>query len=168
MNHAQGIYLRKSSLRDIEEVKIAFERSKLLHSKFMDEPSDYERFMDQEHRYLVCLESTDEIVGFYHISEIVKGCFCSAYLGFAAFEPNHGKGYMSQGIKLLLQIAFEDINLHRLEANIQPDNLASKNLVQRAGFHKEGYSVGYLKIGNEWRDHERWAIINDRWAEDEK
>ena len=165
MSNEQGIYLRRSSETDIEELKNAFERSKLLHSKFVDEPGSYEEFIGQEHRYLVCLQSTDEIVGFYNISEIVKGCFQSAYLGFAAFEPNQRKGFMSKGIQLLLRIAFDEINLHRLEANIQPDNIASKNLVKKANFVKEGYSVGYLKISNKWRDHERWAIINEDWVD---
>ena len=164
MNTEQGIFLRRSSEKDIEDLKNAFKRSRLLHSKFVDEPSNYKEFIDQEHRYLVRLESTDEIVGFYNISEIVKGCFQSAYLGFAAFEPNQRKGFMSKGIKLLLKIAFEEINLHRLEANIQPDNIASKSLVKKANFIKEGYSVGYLKICNQWRDHERWAIINKDWV----
>ena len=71
---------------------------------------------------------------------------------------------MSKCIKLLLKIAFEEINLHRLEANIQPDNIASKSLIKKAKFVKEGYSVGYLKISNEWRDHERWAILNECWV----
>jgi len=71
---------------------------------------------------------------------------------------------MSEALQLVLRYAFRDLGLHRLEANIQPGNVASVALVQRAGFSLEGYSRRYLKIGGQWRDHERWAII----AEDYK
>ena len=73
---------------------------------------------------------------------------------------------MYQGLLLLLQEAFNTLNLHRLEANIQPENMGSIRLVSKAGFVKEGYSRMYLRVGNkEWKDHERWAIINERWSE---
>jgi len=51
------------------------------------------------------------------------------------------------------------LRLHRLEANIQPENVASIALARTCGFNKEGYSPAYLKIGGRWRDHERWAIV---------
>jgi ribosomal-protein-alanine N-acetyltransferase len=55
--------------------------------------------------------------------------------------------------------AFSELGLHRLEANIQPENKPSKALVQRVGFRYEGFSPQYLRIGREWKDHERWAIL---------
>ena len=71
---------------------------------------------------------------------------------------------MRLGLKLLLKEAFQELNLHRLEANIQPENIASIRLVAGAGFIKEGFSRQYLRIGGlEWKDHERWAIINEVW-----
>jgi ribosomal-protein-alanine N-acetyltransferase len=59
--------------------------------------------------------------------------------------------------------AFERLKLHRLEANIQPNNTKSMALVKRAGFTLEGYSRRYLKIGGRWQDHERWAILVEDW-----
>jgi ribosomal-protein-alanine N-acetyltransferase len=59
--------------------------------------------------------------------------------------------------------AFRTLRLHRLEANIQPGNLASIALVRRLGFRREGLSRRYLKIGGRWRDHERWAILAEEW-----
>jgi [ribosomal protein S5]-alanine N-acetyltransferase len=66
-------------------------------------------------------------------------------------------------MELLLAHAFTDLGLHRVEANIQPGNQRSIALVRRAGFVKEGFSEAYLKIGGEWRDHERWAIRVEQW-----
>ncbi len=91
------------------------------------------------------------------------GAFRSAYLGYYIGAPYARQGYMSEGIRLILQYAFKQLKLHRLEANIQPENLASIALVKRSGFVKEGYSRRYLKIGGRWRDHERWAILYEDW-----
>jgi len=70
---------------------------------------------------------------------------------------------MTEAIALMLRYAFADLRLHRIEANIQPGNVASIALVKRAGFVKEGFSRRYLKIGGRWRDHERWAILAEDW-----
>jgi ribosomal-protein-alanine N-acetyltransferase len=66
---------------------------------------------------------------------------------------------------LVLGRAFGEMRLHRLEANIQPGNIASIALARGAGFVREGFSERYLKIGGRWRDHERWAIRVEQWRE---
>jgi ribosomal-protein-alanine N-acetyltransferase len=70
---------------------------------------------------------------------------------------------MTEALQLILKYAFETLKLHRVEANIQPGNVASIALVKRAGFTQEGYSRRYLKISGRWRDHERWALIAEDW-----
>ena len=66
---------------------------------------------------------------------------------------------MRAGLSQVVRYAFSSLKMHRLEANIQPENIASIALVRSCGFLKEGYSPKYLKIGGRWRDHERWAIL---------
>src|SRR5262245_23619290 len=102
------------------------------------------------------------LAGAITVSEIVWGMFRSGYLGYYALVPHDGQGYMKRGLRDVITEAFTH-GLHRLEANIQPDNLRSIGLVKSLGFRKEGYSPRYLKIAGRWRDHERWAITKEEW-----
>jgi ribosomal-protein-alanine N-acetyltransferase len=111
-----------------------------------------------ERAFLVCRREDRAIAGVINVSQIFYGNFRSAYLGYYAGAPFMGKGYMREGLLLVLRHAFDTLGLHRLEANIQPANRASIRLVKRIGFRREGFSPRYLKILGRWRDHERWAI----------
>jgi [ribosomal protein S5]-alanine N-acetyltransferase len=110
---------------------------------------------------LICLRHGGAMAGVVTIDTIVRGRFQSASLSYAAFGPAAGQGYMSEGLGLVLAYAFQELRLHRLEANIQPGNQASLRLVQRHGFRKEGYSPDMLFIDGAWQDHERWAITRE-------
>jgi [ribosomal protein S5]-alanine N-acetyltransferase len=68
---------------------------------------------------------------------------------------------MSEALALVLEYAFTELRLHRLEANIQPGNGASLRLIQRTGFRREGLAPAMLFIDGAWRDHERWAITRE-------
>jgi len=112
--------------------------------------------------FVFTLESK-ALVGVVDLSEIVRGCFQSAYLGYFAMEPHAGRGLMRDGLAQVIDLAFGDMGLHRLEANIQPGNDASRRLVRALGFRQEGYSPRYLKVNRRWKDHERWAILAEQW-----
>jgi ribosomal-protein-alanine N-acetyltransferase len=110
---------------------------------------------------LVCERDSGAIAGLINMSNIVYGRFQSSALGYCAFAPSAGRGYLSEGLGLVIRYAFESLSLHRLEANIQPGNTKSIALVRRAGFRHEGMSPFYLFIDEAWRDHERWAITRE-------
>ncbi len=137
-----------------------------LHDPWL-EPGDPDDWFDRllarnsgrtDQCFLVCRVDDGAIVGTINLSQIFYGPFRNAYLGYYAFEPFAGKGYMRAGLDLVVRHAFEDLGLHRLQANIQPENEVSVALVRGAGFRREGFSPGYLKIRGVWRDHEQWAI----------
>jgi ribosomal-protein-alanine N-acetyltransferase len=113
--------------------------------------------------FFVCLRADDSLAGVINLSQIARGNFQSAYLGFYAFKPAARQGYMTEALGLVLDLAFGEMKLHRLEANIQPANTRSLRLVKRLGFQREGFSPKYLKISGRWRDHERWAILAEDW-----
>jgi [ribosomal protein S5]-alanine N-acetyltransferase len=140
-----------------------------LHHPWMSLPATPQEFQAYLSRFdyvtaeglLICLRTTGMIAGVVNINSIIRGRFQSGSLSYAAFAPAAGQGYMSEGLGLVLRYAFEQLRLHRLEAQIQPGNSASVRLVQRLGFRSEGYSPDLLFIDGAWRDHERWAITSN-------
>jgi ribosomal-protein-alanine N-acetyltransferase len=114
--------------------------------------------------FLILHATEQSLVGVVEISNIVRGLFQSAFLGYYGFVPYLGQGLVREGLGLAIDHAFKRLKLHRLEANIQPDNERSIQLVRGLGFKREGYSPRYLKISGRWRDHERWAILADEWG----
>src|SRR5919205_582569 len=167
----ERVFLRAPAKADAEELVALNRASRRLHRGLVSPPTEPEQFRaflkrcrdDRSACFFVCRAGDGRIVGAMNLSEIVRGIFRSAYLGYYVGGPYAGRGYMTEALGLLLGRAFGPLGLHRVEANIQPGNLASIALVKRAGFTREGYSRRYLKIGGRWRDHERWAILAEDW-----
>jgi [ribosomal protein S5]-alanine N-acetyltransferase len=110
---------------------------------------------------LVARTEAGELVGLFNISQIFMRGFRSAYLGYYGYRGAAGRGLMSQALIQVVRYAFDEIGLHRLEANVQPANARSLAMVERAGFKREGFSPRYLRVDGDWRDHERWAVLAD-------
>jgi [ribosomal protein S5]-alanine N-acetyltransferase len=165
------VEIRAPTPADRDEFLTAMRASRKLHRPWLTAPTTPEAFdrllarvaNERQDPLLVCRREDGAIVGYFNISEIVRGSFRSAYLAYAAVAAYAGRGYMAEGMQLVLGRAFTELGLHRLEANIQPGNQASIALVRRSGFVREGFSERYLKIGGRWRDHERWAIRSELW-----
>jgi ribosomal-protein-alanine N-acetyltransferase len=114
--------------------------------------------------FLVVRNDDGALTGVFSFSEIVRGAFNSAYLGYYAFEPLAGGGYMTEGLALALDVAFRVLKLHRIEVNVQPTNRRSLALVARLRFTREGFSRRYVKIAGRWRDHVRYAMLAEDWT----
>lgn len=106
---------------------------------------------------LVCIDN-GEIVGVVNINKIVRGTYRRAALGYGAFLPYAGHGFMTAGVALAIRYAFDDLGLHRIEADIQPGNTASLSLVKRLGFRREPFASEQIEIDGVWCVHERWAL----------
>jgi [ribosomal protein S5]-alanine N-acetyltransferase len=172
MDGAEGacrVILRKLTEADEGEFLGLARASAALHYPWYSLPTTPEAFQAYLTRLsrpgtegrLVCLRDGGAMAGVIIVDSIIRGRFQSASLSYAAFAPAAGRGYMTEGLGLMLRYAFGELRLHRLEANIQPANRASLALVRRQGFRKEGYSPDMLFIDGAWRDHERWAITRE-------
>jgi ribosomal-protein-alanine N-acetyltransferase len=130
-----------------------------------DTAERFERLLERTgaETYLICRNEDDALAGTATLGHVVFGNLRSAYLGYDAFVPLEGHGYMTEGLGLVLHHGFRTLGLHRIEANVQPENVRSIALVERLGFRREGYSPRYLKIGGRWRDHVRFAILAEEF-----
>lgn len=163
------VFIRPPTPEDCTAFLAATRESRALHDQWIHPPltsRDFdlylERFQQPDHESrLICLQHTGALVGVINLNNIIRGYFQNSFLGFYAFLPHAGCGLMLEGLQLVEQEAFSSLDLHRLEANIQPENRSSIHLVQRAGFCREGFSPNYLRIAGVWRDHERWTLLND-------
>ena len=162
--------LREPQPEDETFFLAAMQRSQALHHPWVKAPLTSQEFKNYLQRSqqpnqkcFLLLTQDNQLVGVFNFSEIVRGGFQNAYLGFYSVVDYAAKGYMSAGLKIVLKKAFTELELHRIEANIQPGNIQSINLVKGNGFRKEGFSPHYLKINDVWCDHERWAITYEDW-----
>jgi [ribosomal protein S5]-alanine N-acetyltransferase len=167
----EKVFLRYVALEDFDEMMQMFRESSEFYKGLINPPLDRKSFQIYVERnetetnecFVICRKTDAKIVGAINLSQIFRKAFQNAYLGYSLGVKYTGKGYMTEAINLILKYAFNSVKLHRLEANIQPHNTASIEVVKRCGFSKEGFSPKYLKVSGKWRDHERWAIIKEDW-----
>ena len=160
------VHLREIDYSDREEFLALVHESRTLHHPWAYPPERTDQFDELVARarredvvtLLGCRAEDDAIFGVFTISQIVRGAFQSAYLGYYGHAKFAGQGYMGAALEQVLDHAFGQLALHRVEANIQPANGPSVALARGAGFRLEGFSPRYLLIGGRWRDHERYAI----------
>jgi ribosomal-protein-alanine N-acetyltransferase len=165
------VFIRPPAPEDEAEHTALVRASRRFHAGWITAAATPEAYANALRRYespdvaafVICRRDDGAIVGATNLSQIFMGPFRSAYMGYWAGAPFAGRGYMTEGVGLVLTHAFREIGLHRVEANLQPTNAASRALVQRLGFRMEGYSPRYLKVAGRWRDHERWAILREEW-----
>ncbi|HLW12201.1 MAG TPA: GNAT family N-acetyltransferase [Casimicrobiaceae bacterium] len=171
------VHLRQPRRTDQRSFIAYAKQSRALHRGWVQAPETPTAFAAYVARYhpadaaprnvgfLVIRNEDDAIVGVINFSEIIRGAFHSGYVGYYAFAPFAGVGYMAEGFALALDFAFRKMKLHRIEANVQPANIGSLALVERLGFIREGYSRRYVKIAGRWRDHVRFAMLAEDWKE---
>src|SRR3954464_7892444 len=160
------VHLRVLSREDRAEFLALARESHRLHRPWTYPPERSDQFDELYSRsrredfvcLLACRTDTGEITGVFTVSQIARGAFQSAYLGYYAHERHAGQGYMREALEQVLDHSFGPLGLHRIEANIQPGHARSIALARGAGFRLEGFSPRYLLIGGQWRDHERYAI----------
>jgi ribosomal-protein-alanine N-acetyltransferase len=112
------------------------------------------------------LPSTDvEVIGSLHFSQVSRGAFQSAMLGYALDEAHVGQGLMTEAIVAGLEEMFSPrVNLHRVQAAYRPENVRSGRVLQRLGFETEGLAPAYLYIDGAWRDHIVTSLRNPNFA----
>ena len=165
------IFLRPPAASDYREytglVKMSEPVFRGLIRKIKDRKqfNEYLRRCKREDHYgfMICRNPDGAIVGSIGLFQIVRFSAQTSMVGYFVGAPHLQQGYATEALRLVLDLAFRKLKLHRVEASIQPHNAASLALVRRAGFVCEGYSRRLVKIAGKWRDHEQWAILVEDW-----
>lgn len=118
---------------------------------------------DSEVRFFILLD--EAIIGVVGISNIIRGAFHAAYLGYHLAEEAQNKGYMTEALEAIIEFSFSALNLHRLMANYRPENKASESVLKKLNFVTEGLAKDYLLVNGQWSDHVLTSLTNPNWQE---
>ncbi len=99
-----------------------------------------------------------QLAGQVTVATVVRGAFDSASVGYWVDGRLAGRGILPTALALVTDHCFGPVGLHRLEANIRPENAASRRVVGKLGFRQEGVHLRYLFIDDDWRDHLCFAV----------
>lgn len=102
-----------------------------------------------------------KFIGKIQLTNIVRGVFQNAFVGYSIDKNEQGKGYMKEALSLVIEYAFNDMELHRLEASTLVDNMRSQNVLISCGFNEIGVSRKYLFIDGSWKDHKIFYKLNE-------
>jgi ribosomal-protein-alanine N-acetyltransferase len=119
---------------------------------------------DRAYTYGIVLQESGELVGRLRLSNVVRGVFQNAYLGYWLDEAHNGQGLMTEAVGLALADGFGSLRLHRIQAATLRYNAASQRVLVKNGFRQEGVAERYLLIDGQWRDHLLFAITAEEWS----
>jgi ribosomal-protein-alanine N-acetyltransferase len=105
----------------------------------------------------------DRLIGRVALSNVVRGPWQNATLGYWIDQDSLGKGHATRAVRLVLRFAFEHAGLHRVQPAIIPRNTRSVRVAEKAGFRLEGRALRYLKINGTWEDHDVYALTAEDW-----
>lgn len=118
---------------------------------------------DRGYTYGLVLQESGELIGRLRLSNIVRGAFQNAYLGYWLDEEHAGQGLMTEAVGLALDDAFGGLRLHRVQAATLPHNHGSIRVLLKNGFRHEGVAERYLLIDGRWQDHLLFALTSEEW-----
>jgi ribosomal-protein-alanine N-acetyltransferase len=99
------------------------------------------------------------ILGLLTFSSIVRGAFQNAHVGYWTAQRAQGAGLMTAAVATGINVARDDLGLHRLEAATLLHNVASQRVLDKNGFEAYGTARAYLRIAGLWQDHRMYQLI---------
>jgi ribosomal-protein-alanine N-acetyltransferase len=171
----EGIYLRPPEMRDFEAWTDLRARSRAFLTPWEPAwPADdltrasfrrrlhhnqQEIANDEAYPFLIFRDDDNVLVGGLSLGQIKRGVVQAATLGYWIGAPHARQGFMSVALRAVTGYAFTTLRLHRIEASCLPHNEASKKLLERTGFTREGYARAYLRINGIWQDHLVYGLL---------
>ncbi|HWA82966.1 MAG TPA: GNAT family N-acetyltransferase [Fimbriimonadaceae bacterium] len=112
---------------------------------------------------LLPIEDPSRVVGVANFTSITPFPTFLCNLGYSMDDGEQGKGLMTEALRAAIEYVFQEVGLHRIEANYMPRNLASARVLSKLGFAIEGEAKDYILIDGKWEDHVRTSLTNRAW-----
>lgn len=170
--------------QDAKELSSLLARNKYFWSTY--EPIHREEFYTEEAQYKKIIEGlqlmslkrefsfgiydqqTKKLIGHISLYAVKKLPYSSAFVGYSMDEAYTGRGIATEAVTLVVQFAFRQLDLHRVEAYVAPSNLPSRRVIEKSGFVQEGLLRELLFINGKWIDHYMYAILKDDFVKIEE
>jgi ribosomal-protein-alanine N-acetyltransferase len=160
-DYEQWAALRAASREFLAPWEPVWSANDLTRTAFRGRIRQYWRDIDDDaaYPYFIFDRPSGMLVGGLTLANVRRGVAQTGTLGYWIGKPFARQGYMTAAVRLLLQLSFGHLGLHRVEAACLPHNAASIALLERCGFEQEGRARGYLKIAGIWQDHLLFARL---------
>jgi [ribosomal protein S5]-alanine N-acetyltransferase len=107
------------------------------------------------------MEQSGELTGQLNVWGVARGSLASATIGYWVSERFAGRGITTTAVALATDVCFSELNLHRMEICIRPENRSSLRVVEKLGFRYEGLRRRFIHINGDWRDHYAFALTRE-------
>lgn len=119
----------------------------------------------REYRFGIFAEQPyGKVIGTISLSAVERGVFQNGRLGYSVDAGYERRGVMTSSLREVMRFAFKELNLHRLEANLMPRNIASRRVMEKCGFTKVGFSPKMVMINGVWEDHDMYMMLVDDFS----
>jgi len=119
---------------------------------------------DRGYAFGIFVAASDELVGRIALSNVVRGAWQNATLGYFVGREYNGLGHCTDAVALTVEFAFDGARLHRVQAATMLHNAASIKVLERNGFSFEGVARNYLRINGRWEDHNVYSLTTEMWS----
>ena len=162
-DHEAWATLRQASYAWLQPWEPLWPEDDLTRAAFKRRLSIYGREMEAGNAwpFFIFADSNQSLVGAITLSNVRRGVAETGTLGYWIGHRFAGRGYGTEAVGAILAWAFNDLNLHRVEAACVPENVASRRVLEKTGFQLEGRARAYLKINGDWADHLLFGAVND-------
>lgn len=141
--------------------------------EFYTEEAQYKKILEgmqllalnREFTFGIYEKGTEHLIGHIALYAIKRMPYSSAFVGYSMDHDFLGQGIATDAVKRILQFAFTSVKIHRVEAYIAPQNIASIRVVEKCGFVQEGLLRKLLYINGEWVDHYMYAILQEDYRD---
>lgn len=123
----------------------------------------YEMNNDEGYHYVIVQIEENKIIGTIDLFAVVRHSIQSCMMGYALDAQYSGMGITTFAAKEVIRIAFNELGFHRVEAGVQPVNIGSWKVLEKAGMIREGLNRENVRIKGEWKDHYLYAIVNEKY-----